>query len=136
MNETMISNWNKTVTNEDVVYHLGDFSFGEPNFFVNRLNGAEIHLILGNHDKKKYDYSGFTSTQLSKILKVGEINIKLIHHPPDFTSERVPFCIHGHVHNSRRNTGGSRTFNASVEVIDYKPILLEDILKGIIYYGH
>ena len=25
MNEALILNWNKTVTNDDIVYHLGDF---------------------------------------------------------------------------------------------------------------
>ena len=28
MNSTLIKNWNKTVTNDDIVIHLGDVGFG------------------------------------------------------------------------------------------------------------
>ena len=28
MNEAIISNWNNSVTNDDIIYHLGDFGFG------------------------------------------------------------------------------------------------------------
>lgn len=27
MNEAIINNWNNLVTNDDVIYHLGDFGF-------------------------------------------------------------------------------------------------------------
>ena len=52
MNETIISNWNKVVGEEDTIYVLGDFFMGlltdiEPIF--KRLNGKVI-LIRGNHD--------------------------------------------------------------------------------------
>lgn len=55
MNEELISNWNKVITNDDIVFYLGDISFA--NFHktkesVDRLNG-KIHFIMGNHDKYK-----------------------------------------------------------------------------------
>lgn len=56
MNETLIKNWNETVTNQDVIYVLGDFFLGTDEEFIyqtiKRLNG-EIHLIYGNHDTPK-----------------------------------------------------------------------------------
>ena len=54
MNEAIISNWNNSVTNDDIIYHLGDFGFGtkeELKQIFNRLNGQK-YLIMGNHDKK------------------------------------------------------------------------------------
>ncbi len=54
MNEAIISNWNNSVTNDDIIYHLGDFCFGakeELKQIFNRLNGQK-YLIMGNHDKK------------------------------------------------------------------------------------
>lgn len=54
MNETIIENWNKTVTKQDIVFHLGDVAFerdrNKLEWMLSRLNG-EKHLIWGNHDK-------------------------------------------------------------------------------------
>lgn len=54
MNETIISNWNNTVGQDDIVFHLGDFCLGgsaEWTRMLDRLNGR-IYLIMGNHDLK------------------------------------------------------------------------------------
>ena len=45
MNETMISNWNRVVGPEDIVFHLGDFCLGGSAEWINvlnRLNGKNI----------------------------------------------------------------------------------------------
>ena len=57
MDETLIRNWNAVVKPDDIVYHLGDFSFGlgdeeRVRSIFSRLMGRKI-LILGNHDYKK-----------------------------------------------------------------------------------
>jgi calcineurin-like phosphoesterase family protein len=55
MNETLIGNWNRVVSQDDIVFHLGDFCLGgshEWTKILNRLNG-KIYLILGNHDLPK-----------------------------------------------------------------------------------
>ena len=52
MDEDMIKKWNETVSNNDVVLHLGDFGLGNKEYIasiVKRLNGKKI-LIMGNHD--------------------------------------------------------------------------------------
>src|SRR5690348_12522526 len=57
MNEILIKNWNETVTKNDTVYILGDFSFGKPEptyNIIRRLNGGTKILILGNHDRITY----------------------------------------------------------------------------------
>lgn len=54
MNEQMIANWNETVSEDDVIFHLGDFCLGgaaEWTRILDRLNG-KIYLIMGNHDLK------------------------------------------------------------------------------------
>ena len=38
MNETIISNWNRVVGPEDIVFHLGDFCLGGSAEWVNVLN--------------------------------------------------------------------------------------------------
>ena len=64
MEEVLVNNWNNVVTNEDHVYHLGDFCWGKTDEWIRilkRLNG-NIHIIKGNHDLKEY------SPQLKKLL--------------------------------------------------------------------
>ena len=53
MNETIVNNINSVVGQDDVLIHLGDFSFGgfeNIQRFRDRILCKEIHLILGNHD--------------------------------------------------------------------------------------
>ena len=53
MNELIVKNINDNVKENDVLYHLGDFSFGGiKNIweFRKRINCKNIHLIFGNHD--------------------------------------------------------------------------------------
>ena len=54
MNKALIDNWNSVVKPNDIVFHLGDFMFGNINRFWeyrSRLNG-KIYLVHGNHDYK------------------------------------------------------------------------------------
>jgi calcineurin-like phosphoesterase family protein len=52
MNVTMVDKWNSIVTNNDTVYHLGDFTLGDIRHFkrwVSQLNG-NIKILPGSHD--------------------------------------------------------------------------------------
>jgi calcineurin-like phosphoesterase family protein len=53
MEEVMVERWNKVVSPEDTVFHLGDFAMGQREItipkFAPRLLGRKI-LICGNHD--------------------------------------------------------------------------------------
>lgn len=75
MNNCLISDWNKVVkSDEDTVYHLGDFSFGDPYHILRRLNGRII-IIPGNHDKDIINYCGHNPTS-NKIRIMGGIPIR------------------------------------------------------------
>ena len=52
-NITLVSNINKVVRKNDILYHLGDWSFGGIEQiweFRKQVNCENVHLILGNHD--------------------------------------------------------------------------------------
>lgn len=52
-NKTLVDNFNNLVKKDDVLYHLGDWSFGGFDKileFREQLNCENIHLIFGNHD--------------------------------------------------------------------------------------
>lgn len=56
MDSALIKEWNSVITHEDdVILHLGDFSFGNPEKYLERLNG-KILFVPGNHDKQMLDY--------------------------------------------------------------------------------
>ena len=53
MNDMIVNNINHLVGEDDILFHLGDWSFGgfeNIQEFRNRLICKNIHLILGNHD--------------------------------------------------------------------------------------
>jgi calcineurin-like phosphoesterase family protein len=57
MDTTLIRNWNKLVGQDDVVYHLGDFTLGNVARFAAlaaNLNGR-IHVVPGSHDERWLD---------------------------------------------------------------------------------
>lgn len=53
MSKELVKQINNTVGKDDILYHLGDWSFGGINNiweFRKQINCKNIHLILGNHD--------------------------------------------------------------------------------------
>ena len=86
MNETIISNWNRVVGHDDIVFHLGDFCLGGSAEWINvlsRLNG-KIYLITGNHDVKnlRQDYRKyFEQVVMQMYIEVDKQKIYLNHCP-------------------------------------------------------
>lgn len=53
MNKCMIDNWNSVVRKDDIIFHLGDFSFGgkkTTQVILEQLNGKKF-ICLGDHDQ-------------------------------------------------------------------------------------
>jgi calcineurin-like phosphoesterase family protein/2'-5' RNA ligase len=135
MNEVIKNNWNSTVGNSEIVYFLGDWSFGRgskpANHWKRQLKGR-IVSIQGSHDKNnKWDEVKFEKT---KVLHVDGYSFLLIHNPEDRKTEWHGWIIHGHVHNNKMDrypfiNGEQKTINVSVELINYKPLSLSYLLS-------
>jgi calcineurin-like phosphoesterase family protein len=101
---------NDQVQYEDVLHHIGDWSFGGKDqilAFRNRLNVGTVHLILGNHDhhiqkhmESAYLRYGFASVSHYKELTIGDRNLVLMHYPIASWNnmDRGAIHLHGHVH--------------------------------------
>ena len=149
MHESLISNWNSVVQENDSIYILGDFAFkgsgSDVNNLLRRLNGTK-HLIVGNHDKylkyPDFDSSLFESVQDYLILSYNKIWFILFHYPILEWAHYYRKSIHlfGHVHNNishRKEESekfsflGSRAVNVGVDVQDFYPVSAEKLINQI-----
>lgn len=108
MNTSLISSWNDIISDDDIVYHLGDFILGQSDFYVmadilQKLNG-QIKLIPGNHDTRSklevYKESGIEI--LNNIHELKTPNIVLCHFPLAIwhNNHHGSWHLHGHCHGS------------------------------------
>ena len=123
MNELMIESWNKKVKREDIVYHLGDVSFGstgDTSKILSRLNG-KIHLIEGNHDHKMIkDHtcrSRFDSIQPYLKIKMGNVDVILMHYAMRIWDKMHygSYHLYGHSHNSMEHTPYGKSMDVGVD---------------------
>jgi len=107
------------------------------NYFKNNvapLLTGNKYIILGNHDKRKYDYQsiGFTVIKPFKIKYRNHI-VSFDHYPKLFnTNEENMIHVHGHIHNHVYSHGEIcrwGNINVSVEAINYKPRSIARLLN-------
>lgn len=111
MNNALIEHWNSLVQPDDVVFHLGDFSFlgGEATrTILDCLNGT-IVFILGNHDKvirnqisSPYKFDYFECRYMGQKLVMS-------HYAMREWNQKARGAIHfyGHSHGSLPGVGRS-----------------------------
>ena len=147
MEECLIRNWNMCVSKKDIVYHLGDFAFGNPKRWkriTDRLQGT-INLIRGNHDiqngatLKRLCVEGvpiFNDVGDIDFTTIGMENIVMSHYPycDSRFAKYAPvnigdWLIHGHTHAKEKVN--SRQINVSCTAWDYFPVSEVQILKII-----
>ena len=108
MNEAIVDGINSVVGQDDVLIHLGDFSFGgfeNIQKFRDRIICKEIHLILGNHDTHIENNKGgvqelFTSVNHYTRLLYKNKTFVLFHFPISSwdSLNKGHIHLHGHVH--------------------------------------
>lgn len=135
MDEEMIKRWNAKVTNNDTVFHLGDFCFSNKEKtanIVSRLNGKKI-LIMGNHDRshpvKWFIDCGFNEVYNYPILYK---EFFLLSHEP-ITYLKAPFInLYGHIHGSPNYpTFTKNSVCCCVERWNYTPVNFNTILMNL-----
>ena len=149
MHKVIVENWNRVVSPEDTVYHLGDVFLTEAirsKEILKSLNGNKI-LVRGNHDLKHNGW--FKDAGFSEIHKVvylssprnpGRLSYVITHYPLPYREiealegmGKQIINIHGHTHDSvdRSFTGNDvwnypeKYINVSAEVVDYTPKLID-----------
>lgn len=138
MNAQLVELWNATVSKEDLVYVLGDFTLSRRmdviKNLVSSLSGRKV-LIMGNHDTRKpkdYVECGF-EVAIRKPLMV-EPGVILMHEPfndPNYIVSNYVY-FYGHVHNNPSIMDDySNCMCVSVERIGYRPIDLDEYVRKL-----
>lgn len=129
--ELIINNWNKYITDDDLVIHLGDFALTgsiEMKKLTCELKGRKV-IVRGNHDKSiawfmsnRFDFAcnGFA-------WRYSNHNILFTHMRRENLETDYTLNVHGHEHTSTTEIE-PRRFCLSIERMNYKPILLDDLL--------
>lgn len=132
MDEALIANHNAVVTDEDVVYHLGDFAWGDPAFFICRLKGKEHHLILGNHDKVSRLGNWFSTVQPVLLLKVdSKLSIWLAHYAHRVWPQKHYGVVHLYGHSHGTLAADPLCLDVGVDAQGYRPVSLDQVLERI-----
>ena len=134
MNQTLINNWNNTISKRDIVYFLGDLAFRKgsktTDYWLKQLNG-KIIFIKGNHDRsnniKFYD---------DYILEYRGIRFLLIHEPEKAPKDWDGWIICGHHHNNHPDkypfmNKKNKIINISTELTKYRPVHINEIIEKI-----
>jgi calcineurin-like phosphoesterase family protein len=148
MNETLVSNINKHVQQDDILIHLGDWSFGgfeSIKEFRDRIVCQNIHLVLGNHDhhieRNKDDIQSIFSS-VSQYLdlevrrwvvpKKERLRFICMHYPIaswNGMNDEV-IHLHGHVHLPKHlRVSAGKAMDVGVDGNSLEPINLDSILR-------
>lgn len=133
----IIENWNDVVSNDDIVLHLGDFSFRNQYYarIIRYMLKGDIYLIKGNHDRhgiKWYENIGIERIKPFYIYN-GNKRIYFTHRPYEPTQYEKCINICGHMHQNSpfmwQNKNGVKYANVSVEQTYYKPMKFKDLFS-------
>jgi calcineurin-like phosphoesterase family protein len=120
MNASIVNNINEVVGQDDVLIHLGDWSFGgfeQIEEFRNRIICKEIHLTFGNHDHhierdREACQRHFASSQWFLQLNYLGETLELMHYPIASWNglNKGRIHLHGHCHlpNHKKFGNGRR----------------------------
>lgn len=140
MNETLVHNWNRVVSHDDMVIVLGDFTGPE----VEDKKTAEWSSIL-NGDKKfiEGDNDSLSMSELRNSdiydnykTEMNGFEFYCTHNPNDEPDNWNGWTIHGHSHQLHPQkyplfNYQHKRINVSVEQIGYTPISLSAIVEMV-----
>lgn len=139
MNETLIENWNNTVSDRDEIYVVGDFAFmgtKQTELVLQRLKGKK-YLVRGNHDKSLNETTALKYFQWIKdyhLLKIQERNgnlqkIVLFHYALRTwdSAHYGAWSLYGHSHGNLRDDPQALSLDVGVDCHNFRPISYDEV---------
>lgn len=148
MNDTLVNNINEVVGENDILIHLGDWSFGGFDTiaeFRDRINCNNIHLVYGNHDhhqmKNKHDVQSLYASCHDYLFlnvrrpavggRMDKYNFVCMHYPIASWNGMNDGVIHlhGHVHlPPHQRVAEGKAMDVGVDGNGLYPISLDEVL--------
>ena len=148
MNQRLVDNINNMVGEDDILIHLGDWSFGgfdKIEEFRSQINCKNIHLVLGNHDhhierNKEGVQRLFSSVQQYLRLEVKRPINKATVQTFKFVCMHYPIAswhdmnqgvihLHGHVHLPYHlRLAEGKAMDVGVDGNELEPISMDEVL--------
>lgn len=136
MNNVLVSNWNKIIKPEDIVYHLGDFGDYRMREFLN----GKIVLVKGNYErsgyKEEYEKYAHLFDEVHENIHTIILNhnnhnyfITMTHEPSkirDIPIDEERINLFGHVHKLCMIKAYG--INVGMDCHNFKPLSLEDVI--------
>lgn len=139
MNQALITNWNTTIDPDDDIVFLGDLTVKSgvtPIYnYVDQLHGNWT-FIIGNHDTVAPPNIADPDICTSYQFTYRDIPFYAVHDPADAPTNFRGWILHGHHHNNHLDRfpfihPDERRINASVELVDYRPLHLDDLIPAL-----
>lgn len=137
--DLIVAHWNRLIGPGETVFHLGDLALGkreQAEALIPTLNGI-IFLMRGNHDRRgKAFYSDLGIRLVKDPLVLERVSWPrlIFSHRPVFPLPPAALNLHGHIHNNFHPEVGPRHINMSVEVRDYRPWRLGEVLQPFLLH--
>ncbi len=142
MNAVMVERWNKVVTDDDVVYHVGDFTPKDFSHFLswaNQLHG-NLKILPGNVDRlwlkdfvpseKIQVLAPLLALQFPELAMAERAQvIVLCHYSMQVweLSNHGSWHLFGHTHGKLKGLG--KSFDVGVDCTDFVPLSLEQLVE-------
>jgi len=151
MTEEMAARINSVVSENDVIWHLGDWSFGGHHRiadFRRMINCKNIHLIFGNHDQHIEPINSVYRGLFSSVQYYKQFSLSLDRKWKQFTktkfilshyafrvwdqSHHGAIHLYGHSHGTLPDIG-NRSMDVGVDTHDLYPYHLDEVLENLIH---
>ncbi len=149
MNAHLVGNINEKVGQDDILFHLGDWSFGgfeQIEAFRNQIVCRNIHIITGNHDHHIERNKEGIQSLFSSVNKYLNLNVKwgvgtMLHGEQRFALMHFPIAswdnmargaihLHGHVHfEADKRIGMGKMMDVGVDGNELYPIEMHEVLR-------
>jgi len=133
MDEALIANINAKVKPDDRLYHLGDFAKQNISYYRNAINCKNVMIILGNHDRIRYESPLFSAVNDMFVVKTqidGERkDIVLCHYALKVwnKSHYGAWHLYGHSHGDLPDDETAQAFDCGVDCHNYMPLNIHDV---------
>ena len=148
MNDTIVNNINDHIAEDDILVHLGDWSFGgydNIQQFRDRIVCKNVHLVLGNHDHHIERNKGGIQSIFSSVQNYLYLDVRV--YPTKNTAIKHRFIcfhypiaswqamedrsihLHGHTHLPKHlKVGQGKSLDVGMDGNDLMPYSLDDVI--------